>query len=262
MAPGMLALMPVSLQIAILVALVILSARLIRESGQAILAVFLTFILSLWLLTDLYWVIYDFIRHDSRMPFAANEIGEAAIFLMEGAMLRSLARGWKGLLLTQAIGALVFAACNVALWIVWSGEWVDDLFVGMAFAGFLVQAARALASNRSLISREWALLGIGCALLIVGQGLTFLVTGTTKAALDTGCSVLLAAGTLWWAAKALLTWRKDAGDVSLLCLVFAWIAWVVIAKYMSAGTWYAVFMVCETLCLPMLYGAVRRVVAA
>ena len=30
--------------------------------------------------------------------------------------------------------ALLFAACNVALWIAWSGDWVDDLFVGAAFA--------------------------------------------------------------------------------------------------------------------------------
>ena len=254
--------LPVGLQIAVLIALTILSVRLIRESAQAIPAVYLTFILSLWLLTDLYWVIYDFMRPDSRMPFAANEIGEAAVFLLEGAMLASLARGWKGYARPQAIGALIFAACNVALWIAWSGEWVDDLFVGAAFAGFLYRAARALAVHQSLKGWEWGLLGAGCGLLILGQGLTFFVPEGTKAALDTACYVLLAAVTAWWAVKAIAAWRKSADGVSLLCLVFAWIAWVVTAKYMSAGTWYAVFMVCETLCLPLLYGATRKAVAA
>ena len=94
-----------------LAVLMILSVRLIRESGQATPAVFLTFILSLWLLTDLYWVVYDLMRHGSRMPFAANEIGEAAIFLLEGAMLASLAGGWKGGACVQGILALLFAAC-------------------------------------------------------------------------------------------------------------------------------------------------------
>ena len=39
--------------------LLVLSVRLIRESGRALIAVFLTFLFSLWLLSDLYWVIYD-----------------------------------------------------------------------------------------------------------------------------------------------------------------------------------------------------------
>lgn len=258
----LLTILPDYVQIVTLVALVVLSVRLISKRGHAIPAVYLTFILSLWLLTDLYWGIYDFMRPDSRMPFAANEIGEAAVFLLEGAMLVSLARGWKDYTCPQAIGALIFAACNVALWIAWAGEWVDDLFVGVAFVGFLYQAARALAAHQSLTSWEWALLGIGCGLLILGQGLTFFVPDATKAALDTACYGLLAVVTVWWAVKVIFALRKNADGVSLLCLVFAWLAWVVAAKYMSAGAWYAVFMICETLCLPLLYGAARKAVTA
>ena len=262
MSVSLLTFLPVFFQIAVLGTLVVLSVRLIRQSGHAIPAVYLTFILSLWLLTDLYWVIYDFMRPDSRMPFAANEIGEAAIFLLEGAMLASLVHGWKDYTRPQAIGALLFAACNVALWIAWSGEWVDDLFVGAAFAVFLYQAARVLAVHQSLASWEWGLLGAGCGLLILGQGLTFFVPEAAKAALDTACYGLLAAVTVWWAVKVIFALRKSADGVSLLCLVFAWLAWVVAAKYMSAGAWYAVFMICETLCLPLLYGAARKAVTA
>lgn len=262
MSVSLLTFLPVFFQIAVLGTLVVLSVCLIRQSGHAIPAVYLTFILSLWLLTDLYWVIYDFMRPESRMPFAANEIGEAAIFLLEGAMLAALVHGWKDYTCPQAMGALLFAACNVALWIAWSGEWVDDLFVGAAFAVFLYQAARALAVHQSLASWEWGLLGAGCGLLILGQGLTFFVPEAAKAALDTACYGLLAAVTVWWAVKVIFALRKNADGVSLLCLVFAWLAWVVAAKYMSAGAWYAVFMICETLCLPLLYGAARKAVAA
>ena len=257
----LLTLIPVCIQIAVLTVLLQLSMRLIRESDRAIHAVFLTFILSLWLLTDLYWVIYEFMRPDSRMPFAANEIGEAAIFLLDGAMLASLVCGWKGARI-QTVSALAFAVCNVALWVAWSGEWVDDLFIGAAYAGFLYQVVRALTFHHALKPWEWVALGAGCALLILGQALTFFAPEGAKAGLDTGCSVLLALGTVCWAVKAIFARRRNAESVTLLCLVFALIAWVVTAKYMSADTWYAVFMVCETLCMPMLYGTVRKVVAA
>ena len=199
----LLTLIPLCNQIAVLTVLLPLSMRLIRKSDRAIHAVFLTFILSLWLLTDLYWVIYDFMRPDSRMPFAANEIGEAAIFLLDGAMLASLVCGWKGARI-QTVSALAFAVCNVALWVAWSGEWVDDLFIGAAYAGFLYQVVRALTFHHALKPWEWVALGAGCALLILGQALTFFAPEGAKAGLDTGCSVLLALGPFFYHAAKLL----------------------------------------------------------
>ena len=50
----LLTILPDYVQIVTLVALVVLSVRLISKRGHAIPAVYLTFILSLWLLTDLY----------------------------------------------------------------------------------------------------------------------------------------------------------------------------------------------------------------
>ena len=73
---------PVFIQIAVLAVLLVLSVRLIRGSSRSLPAVFLAFLFAMWLLTDLYWVIYDFMRPDRRMPFAVNEIGEASLFLL------------------------------------------------------------------------------------------------------------------------------------------------------------------------------------
>ena len=47
---------PVIFQIAVLMVLLFLSVRLIRESDRSLTAVFLVFLHSIWLLTDLYWV--------------------------------------------------------------------------------------------------------------------------------------------------------------------------------------------------------------
>ena len=157
-------------QIAVALVLLILSVRLIRESGRALTAVFLSFVFALWLLTDLYWLIYDLMRFDSRMPFAANEIGEAAVFLMMAATLGSAvfcdlrSGGW------QTICALIFAFCNAALWIAWSGEWMQDIFIGAAFAYLLCMVTCALKMQRSLTGGEWAALGGFCLLLLLAQG--------------------------------------------------------------------------------------------
>ena len=257
MSAELMALAPALFQIGVLSALLALSARLVRESGRALAAVFLTFVFSLWLLTDLYWVIYDIMRPDARMPFAANEIGEAAVFLLEAAMLASLRRG-SGLARGPAIGALIFAACNVALWVGWSGEWADDLFIGTAYGCFLAQLAVALDAEDLLRRGEGIAVAAGCALLALGEGLTFLLPEAAKA-LDLGCSLLMVGGAAYWGLKLRSAWR--GGAVPALCLVYALLGWILTAKYMSAGGWYALFMICETLCLPLLYLAARRAVA-
>ena len=51
------AMLPTFVQIGLLMALLVLSVRLIRKSGRSLTAVFLAFVYSLWLFTDLYWVI-------------------------------------------------------------------------------------------------------------------------------------------------------------------------------------------------------------
>ena len=254
---SLLSLWPVFLQIAVLAALLALSVRLIRRSGQAVAAVFLTFVFALWLFTDLYWVIFDLMRPDGRMPFAANEIGEAAVFLMLAALLSSFSLGRGRVFCWQTAGALAFALGNAALWVAWSREWIDDLFIGAAYAAFLAQVVRALMLQGSLRTGEWIALAAGCFLLLLGQALTFFVPEGAVRALELGCYLLLAAGAVCWAIKAFSARRGRP-----LYLIYALLGWVITAKYMSAGDWYSLFLVCETLCLPPLYRAVRREVRA
>ncbi len=55
-------LISVSIQIVVLAVLLKLAVKLIGESGRSLTAVFLSFSFALWLLTDLYWLIYDLMR--------------------------------------------------------------------------------------------------------------------------------------------------------------------------------------------------------
>ena len=251
---------PVLLQIGMLIALMPGSVRLIRDSGRSLTAVFLAFFYVLMLLSGLYWVIYDLMRPETRMPFAANEIAEASMFLMLAAALDASPR--HGLLFArrQAVGALAFAACNVALWIGWSGEWLQDIFVGAAFAFCLYCIACALTLRGALAGWEWIALGAGCAALAAGQGLTFVAAPPVKAALDAGCSLLLAAGAAFLCWRLIAAWRRKADPRAPLGLAAALYTWLTMAMYMSEGGWYNGFMIANALSLPLLWLCARKAV--
>lgn len=251
----------VGLQIAMFAVLLVFSIRLIRESGKSITAVFLAFMIALWLLTDLYWVIFDLMRPDSLMPFAANEIGEAAAFLMMAAVLSSVISHGAYKAGLQAAGAILFSVCNAALWIAWSGEWIQDMMIGASFTFLLYTLARCLKVRYALSRGEWIGLGVGCALLVLGEGLTFIVSDGLKTAIDSSCSLLMAAGIIFWAWKNGKTWKAATSPDILLCLSFALLCWAITSKYLSEGMWYLAFMTVETITMPFVFLSVRKAVA-
>jgi len=223
--------------------------------------VFLAFAYSMCLFTDLYWLIYDFMRPDQRMPFAVNEIGEAALFLLLAAAVGSAAPHWVHSSRKQAVGAVLFAACNVALWIGWSGEWIQDIVIGVTFAYFLYNNACSLNNQQILKNIEWILLGIVCVLLVIVQGFTFFVEVPMYQVLDTGAYILLLIVTAYWVMKLIKARKMKAAPEALVSLSFSLQGWIFSAKYMSTGTWYLVFLVAETAALVFLYLSVRKVVA-
>ncbi len=253
------AMLPAFVQIALLTALLVLSMRMIRESGRSLTVEFLLFVYALWLFTDLYWVIYYIVRPGIRKPFAVNEIGEAAAFLLMAAMLSTAVGSRLYDEKKPAVGAALFSACNVVLWIAWSGEWVQDILIGAAFAYFLCTGACALKRQRQLSGSEWIGLGIGCALLILAQGMSFIPEARISAAAETGSYILLAAGAVYWVCKLVAAHRHQTSAEAMLCLVFAFLSWSMMAKYMSDGIWYTAFMAAEMVAQLFMYLSVRKV---
>ena len=248
-------------QITVLTVLLALSVRLIRKSSRSLTAVFLAFLFSIWLITDLYWVIYDFMRPDRRMPFAVNEIGEASLFLLKSALLSTVISWRASSARRQAAGAVLFAAGNAALWIAWSGEWIQDILTGAVFAYFLCSVACSLKIRQLLTKKEWIGLGTGCALLLSAQAVTFFTEPPLRSAVDTGCYVFLILAALYWSYRLFAARRIQAPPEDVLCLALALVGWLVMAKYMSDGTWYLIFFAAETIALVLLYLSVRKAVA-
>ncbi|MBO4864144.1 MAG: hypothetical protein J5517_07250 [Eubacterium sp.] len=251
---------PVFFQIAVIVALLFLSVRMIWQSNRSLVTVFLVFVLSLWLFTDLYWVIYDFMRPDTRMPFAVNEIGEAAIFLLLSALLGSAVYIQPTFARKQIAGTTLFSICNAALWIAWSGEWLQDIMIGATFAYFLCMIVCALKCQQSLTKYEWIGLGIVCLLLVLAQAGTFFVSLMIKTVLDTGCYILMMGICIYWIYKLVAAWKDKADRKTVLCLVFALLGSVITSKYMSEGAFYNIFLIEETIAVVLIYLVVRRVV--
>ena len=63
--------------------------RLLELEKRDARTVLFAFAVASVLLSNLYWLAYDILRPGTRMPFAANEIGEWALFLLLGAAVRT-----------------------------------------------------------------------------------------------------------------------------------------------------------------------------
>ncbi len=254
-------LISVSIQIVVLAVLLTLSVKLIGESRKSLTAVFLSFSFALWLLTDLYWLIYDLMRPESRMPFAANEIGEAALFLVTAAAINSSVKRRTRLPMSYLAGTFLFSVSNVVLWILWSGEIVQDIIAGAVFSWLFYSIVRSLRWSQAFGKPEWIVLGVLCTAIIVCQGLTFIVPENAENIPDLCAYALLIAGIVFFAYMLISAYRGNLPYAQVF-LSFALVTWMMMAKYMSGGNWYNLFLILETIGMPLWYLSVRKVVKA
>ena len=176
------------------------AVRLVGVDRRTTRVVFFAFAMACALLSNLYWLAYDILRPETRMPFAANEIGEWALFLLMGASLG--ADPVPGALHIEAVCAALFSAasaalwalfmvCNTALWIAWSGEWVQDILTGAAYGYFICRLLVRIRREGVFSGWEWVVLAAVCPVLIAAQAAIFFVPLALKRPLDLFCYALL-----------------------------------------------------------------------
>ena len=213
--------------------------------------IFFLFAMVAMLINITYWIAYDFIRPGTRMPLAANEIGEAAAFLLLASAL-STAVPSDGMRRTkEMIGTVVFAAANVALWIGWSGEWIQDILAGVVLGYLLCVVVRSALQTDAFSRKEWIAILAGSALLIAAQAGTFFAPAPMDRILDLLGYCLLFAGLIWFMVKSFLSLQRGGDIKRSTALAFAAYAWGTCTIYMSAGAWYlaGTAMICVTLLL-------------
>lgn len=245
---------------ATLLVVLIFTIRLFRGGRNLLALTFFAFAVACSLLSALYWAVYDLLRPETRMPFAANEICEWAMFLLLGTSLRAVfpkdAPRWRLLVPTA-----LFLCANTALWIAWSGEWVQDILTGIALGYFFCVLVSCLWQSGAMPKGEWIGLGAAAVLLIAAQTLTFFVDGGTAGALDTACGVLLLTADLWLILRAIFAIRQ-ADFRYRICRCCAASAWSIVSMYMSSGAVYLIALALMAICYPLMLRAFQKEVDA
>lgn len=248
------------IMVSILLAVIISAIRLLRSKKHFLTVVYFIFAVSCGLLSVLYWGAYTYLRPETRMPFAANEICEWAEFLLYASSLRAVFH--KSISFEKKnIPVVLFAVSNVCLWIAWSGEWVQDILTGLSMGWFLCVITTCLCLTCALSAAEWIGLGIVAVLLILGQMHTFFTPSSISAALDVGCSVLLFVVMLWIMLKAVLTLDEENQADKCMCLSYASLVWGTVFMYMSSGGVYVIALALTVLSYVLMLLAIKKEVA-
>ena len=238
--------------------LMLLSFRLIRRENRSMAAVFFAFGMVSWVVICTYWLVYNLLGTGERMPFAANEFGEAAGFLLPGSALYAVTKKDQPFWREDFLLPILITAGYTALWIGWSGEWVEDILTGAAYGYLLCRCCRSLREEKALRRAEQTVLGSAAVLIIVLEGLTFAVPGRVFAVLDPVCYLLMTASCLFFWILNIREIRRGGPAGRRMALSFSLFAWTVSCMYMSAGLWYDLFYASEMGALVLMYAAVRE----
>ena len=247
------------IQTVVIAAIIIHTSMIIHRSGKrSMRAAYFIFGCISYLMSNLYWVVYVFIEPDNRMPFAANEFGESATFLLFSMVLILTFQGVFADTRREVVLTVIFTAANAALWIAWSGEWVQDIVGGILFGYYLCAVVRSMKQAGVMSRREWTGVGIGAYLVVVLQGIIFFVPAEPAGFLDKAVYCLLYAGILFFFRKTIRAFRRNSGADEQLCFSFAGNAWLVVSLYMSAEPIYQVTNFLITLMLLFMMKAVEN----
>jgi len=242
----------------VLVAVILLSLRLIRRENRSMAAVFFAFGGVSWLLSGIYWMAYTFIGTGERMPFAANEFGEAAGFLLYGSALYSIAKKDRPFWREDFLLPLLIMAGYMALWIGWSGEWLEDILTGAVFGYYLCRCCRALREEKALSRAEQTGLGALTILIPALEGLIFFVPEKAAAVLDTVCYLMMSVILVCFLLLNIRELRRRGQAGRRMALAFSLFAWAGSCMYMSAGIWYNLFYFFAAVSTVLMLGAVQE----
>ena len=220
--------------------------------------VFYLFALVCLVFAECYWMIYDLLQMNARMPIAANELCEGAMFLLLAKELKTVFPKKFFFYKREVFAAMLFIAASVVLWIVWSGEWLQDIFGGLCFGYLMCFCVIALKEEQLLTRTAWRSMLAGCVLLIALQAGVQLSSGQISHGFDLAAYLLMAAGEAWILVKAVSLFRKQSGYRSLLAISFSGFIWSTSCFYMSSGSWSIFHYVSSIVYIFMMWEAVKK----
>ncbi len=237
------------------------AVRRIVTGNHALPLILFSFALATALISNIYWMAYDLLRPDQRMPFAANEIGECAMFLLLGSSLTTLFSHPRPAARAEKALAILFIGANTAFWIVWSGEWIQDILTGISMAYFFCCLVVVIRQTGALRGPDGIAVGFSCLSVVVLQTIGFFVPADTVAVFDVVCFGLFLACFSVCSVRAVLALRaEESGGIRqrAVPLSFLSLAVSVIAMYMSTGIYYLVMFVLASIAYILILVSLLR----
>ncbi|MBR5708925.1 MAG: hypothetical protein IKX41_06030 [Oscillospiraceae bacterium] len=210
------------------------------------------------MLSELYWLVHGLIRPDFRFPYSSSEISQdGGLLLLAAALVALLGRSRKKML-AVTVGAVCFTLINIALWILWSGEWFKDIFDGIFFTYYVVVVARSIKRTGGLYKREWKCLVLVGAALMAGETLWSFVPEQTQIMADVFNYSVIIAVFLFFLVKIIISLRRGDAPARSLCLAYGGFTWSLFSMYMSADPYYLVPFVGSTVMMVLMHVAMER----
>ncbi len=245
---------------AMCIVIIIRSARLIGKSSRSIIAVFFTLSTCSMFLSYIYWLTYELLRPDIRMPFAANEVGEMAINLLLASILVTVFGSNRIDSYKEAVFGIAFQMACILLWIGWSGEWIQDIFSGLIMCYLVYVTVKALVISEAFSKAEWQFQGISLSILAILQGLTFVFEGKVHETLDVICYVIIFMIGIFYGYKTIKAAVNKVDCRILLSLSCVSFIYGLNAMYMSAEPIYYVIEPLSNVMYIFIALAIKRVV--
>ncbi|MCR5419318.1 MAG: hypothetical protein K6E84_10415 [Lachnospiraceae bacterium] len=246
---------PVILQIVVLIPVIRQSGKWMEDENNGLLPVFFTFAMEAFLLCNVYYVIHGILRPGSRLPFAADEIAECALIFMLAAGMETI-RKEKKLNISALVFSVVFTGLNMALWIIWSGEWMQDIIFGLPYIYILYLLICGISDTGCFESKERKMSAV---VLIVIELLWLLSTrfsGSFLTAFSWVIYVFMYLYEGWLFGKCFAKGKGEKGEKLYPPLAF--FLWAILISFSSDGIFYAVSQIIIVLALPLMLHALKK----
>lgn len=236
----------------VLVFVIVKTLQLMRCVKSVFLPFFFVLAMSSYFLSNLYWIAYDLLKPGTRMPIACNEIGECAMILLLSAGLDSVLKD-KEKIPWEIVFVFLFVGANIASWIAWSGEWLQDVLFGIPYFYFLWILIRGIRSRGVMTRKElWFAAVMGVAVLMLQIPLLFM-KGILFEFVKAVCLAVMFALIAWLGVKSFR--GKDLFVTSTFFL------WTEFAMFLCPEPYYSLTFLANTIVLPMMFMSMKKELA-
>lgn len=248
------------LQAVILIPVVFYAARLMKNGENGIFASFFTFAMISFLLSVFYCLIFCILRPEERMPFAVDEIAECAMLLLLSAGLEAISGKRKKWMLGAFLFTIFYMGVTIVLWIAWSGEWVQDVVFGLPYVYLAYLLIRGLEYVRAWDTDAEKIFAasVSMGILLVQAVMLILAEGTAWNVLNLGSYAIMYAFTAWMCWKNYRSLRDQSYGERTLYLSLTLFFWTILMTYMSDEFYYDISLGINTLTIPVMLIAVKR----